>query len=166
VSQFANEGEVELEAFRAGNDVLLMPENVLKAKEKLIEAYNKGIITEAHLSSSVKKILMAKYKAGLHNYQPIELENLYEDLNSIENDLIYEEAMENAITVAKNNFSLLPIKKLENKKIAYVKFGDDSGETFLETLSMYAKVTQIEAKDAAGYRNNLKDFNLVIIGFH
>ncbi|KQC29354.1 glycoside hydrolase family 3 N-terminal domain-containing protein [Flagellimonas eckloniae] len=166
VSQFANEGEVELEAFRAGNDVLLMPENVLKAKEKLIEAYNKGIITEAHLSSSVKKILMAKYKAGLHNYQPIELEHLYEDLNGVENDVIYEEAMENAITVAKNNFSLLPIKKLENKKIAYVKFGDDSGKTFLETLSMYAKVTQIEAKDAAGYRNNLKDFNLVIIGFH
>ncbi|MBS9463889.1 serine hydrolase [Flagellimonas sp. 389] len=166
VSQFANEGEVELEAFLAGNDMLLMPENVIKAKEKLIEAYNTGVITEERLSASVKKILMAKYKSGLYNYKPIQLENLYEDLNSLENDIIYEEAIENAITVAKNNFSLLPIKKLENKKIAYVKFGDDSGEVFFETLSKYAKVTQINAKDVAGYRNKLADFNLVIIGLH
>ncbi|UII76155.1 serine hydrolase [Flagellimonas sp. HMM57] len=166
VSQFANEGEVELEAFLAGNDMLLMPENVMKAKEKLIEAYNEGVITEERLSVSVKKILMAKYKAGLSNYKPIKLENLYEDLNGVDNDVLYEEAIENAITVAKNNFSLLPIKKLENKKIAYVKFGDDSGEVFFETLSKYAKVTQINAKDVAGYKKKLADYNLVIIGFH
>lgn len=166
VSKFAPEGEVELEAFLAGNDMLLMPENVLKAKEKLFEAYNEGKITEERLAYSVKKILMAKYKAGLSNYKPVVLENLYEDLNDIENDVIYEEAIENAITVVKNNFSLLPIKKLENKKIAYVKFGDDSGEVFSKTLSKYLKVTQINAKDAAGYRKALAEFNLVIIGFH
>ncbi len=166
VSQFANEGEVELEAFLAGNDMLLMPENVVKAKEKLAEAYGTGTITEERLSISVKKILMAKYKAGLYNYEPVKLENLNEDLNSLENDIVYEEAIENAITIAKNNFSLLPIKKLENKKIAYVKFGDDSSTIFYETLSKYAKVTQINAKDAAGYRKKLADFNLVIIGMH
>lgn len=166
VSQFAKEGDVELEAFRAGNDVLLMPENIGKAKERLVEAFHQGIITEARLSSSVKKILMAKYKAGLQNYKPVSLENLYGELNEIENDLIYEEAMEKAITVVKNNFSLLPIKKLENKRIAYVAFGDDSGNPFYEALSKYAKVTKITAKDASGYRNGLKDFNLVIIGFH
>ncbi|SNY99610.1 glycoside hydrolase family 3 N-terminal domain-containing protein [Flagellimonas pacifica] len=166
VSQFAPEGEVELEAFKAGNDMLLMPENVLRAKEKLVEAYNKGVITEKRLSHSVKKILMAKYKAGLYNYKPVQLENLHEDLNGVENDIVYEEAIEKAITVAKNNFSLMPIKKLENKKIAYVKFGDDSGETFYETLSKYSKVTQIDAKDAAGYRKELANYNLIIIGFH
>ncbi|MGX1930529.1 glycoside hydrolase family 3 N-terminal domain-containing protein [Flagellimonas sp. 2504JD4-2] len=166
VTQFAPEGEVELEAFRAGNDMLLMPENVLKAKEKIIEAYNNGMISEQRLSYSVKKILMAKYKVGLNDYTPINLENLYEDLNGVENDVIYEKAIENAVTVAKNNFSLLPVKKLENKKIAYVQFGDDSGDTFFETLSKYAKVTRIKAMDAAGYKKSLADFNLVIIGLH
>ncbi|MCB0372590.1 MAG: serine hydrolase [Muricauda sp.] len=166
VSQFAPEGEVELEAFKAGNDVLLMPENVNKAKEKLVEAYNTGSISEERLAHSVKKILMAKYKAGLNNYQPVKLENLYEDLNTVDNDVIYEEAIEGAITVAKNNFSLMPIKKLDNKKIAYVQFGDDSGDTFFESLNKYFKVTQIKSKDIAGYRNELANFNLVIIGFH
>lgn len=117
VSDFAPEGEVELEAFLAGNDLLLMPENVLKAKETFIKAYNDGVVTEERLAKSVKKILMAKYKAGLYNYQPVNLENLLEDLNGIENDVVYEEAMEGAITVAKNNFSLMPIKKLDNKKL-------------------------------------------------
>lgn len=166
VSQFAPDGEVELQAFLAGNDMLLMPENVLKAKEKLIEAYNKGVISEARLAHSVKKILLAKYKAGLYSYQPVDLENLYEDLNGIENNVIYEEAIEGAITVAKNNFSLMPIKKLDNKKIAYVQFGDDSGSTFIETLNKYFKVTEIKAKDIAGYKKELANYNLVIIGFH
>lgn len=60
VSDFAPEGEVELEAFLAGNDLLLMPENVLKAKETFIKAYNDGVVTEERLAKSVKKILMAK----------------------------------------------------------------------------------------------------------
>ncbi|WP_090298689.1 glycoside hydrolase family 3 N-terminal domain-containing protein [Flagellimonas zhangzhouensis] len=166
VSEFAPEGEVELEAFLAGNDLLLMPVNVVKAKEKMMEAYNSGRVTEERLSYSVKKILMAKYKAGLYNYQPVKLENLYEDLNSIENDVLYEQAIEGAITVAKNNFSLMPIRKLENKKIAYVEFGDDSGAEFLATLNKYNKVTHIKAKDIAEYRQILADYNLVIIGFH
>ncbi|MBO0323575.1 serine hydrolase [Muricauda sp. CAU 1633] len=166
VSQFAPDGEVELQAFLAGNDMLLMPENVLKAKEKLIEAYHTGVISEERLAHSVKKILMAKYKVGLSNYHPVDLENLYEDLNGIENDVVYEEAIEGAITVAKNNFSLMPIRKLDNKKIAYVQFGDDSGDKFYKTLNKYFKVTKIEAKDIAGYKKELANYNLVIIGFH
>ncbi|WP_285654909.1 glycoside hydrolase family 3 N-terminal domain-containing protein [Allomuricauda sp. NBRC 101325] len=166
VSEFAPQGEVELEAFLAGNDLLLMPVNVMKAKEKMMEAYNSGRVTEERLSYSVKKILMAKYKAGLYNYQPVKLENLYEDLNNIENDVIYEQAMEGAITVAKNNFSLMPIRKLENKKIAYVEFGDDSGADFLNALNKFNKVTHIKAKDIAEYRQVLADYNLVILGFH
>ncbi|MCK0159293.1 glycoside hydrolase family 3 N-terminal domain-containing protein [Allomuricauda sp. F6463D] len=166
VSNFAPEGQVELEAFLAGNDMLLMPENVLKAKETFINAYQEGVIEEQRLAKSVKKILMAKYKAGLYNYKPVNLENLYNDLNSIENHVIYEKAIEAAITVAKNNFSLMPIKKLDNKKIAYVHFGDDSGVPFLQSLNKFYKVTHIKAKDIAQYKKELANYNLVIIGFH
>src|SRR5690606_33265958 len=65
VTQFAPEGEVELQAFLAGNDMLLMPENVSKAKEVMIRAYKRGTITELRLEHSVKKILMAKYKVEI-----------------------------------------------------------------------------------------------------
>lgn len=166
VSSYAEEGQVELTAFLAGNDILLMPLDMGKAKTKFKEAYSKGRITEERLSHSVKKILMAKFKAGLNTYKPIETAHLYEDLNSLEDDLIYEEAIENAITVVKNDFSLLPIKKLENKKIAYVKFGDDDGAPFLEEMNKYATVTQINANDISSLKSKLAGYNLVIVGLH
>ncbi|MFX0558397.1 glycoside hydrolase family 3 N-terminal domain-containing protein [Maribacter sp. CXY002] len=166
VTSFGVEGEVELKAFIAGNDMLLMPKDILKAKQKLVEAYTKGRISENRLSFSVKKILMAKYKVGLHDYNPIALENLIDDLNATEDDLVYEEAIENAITIVKNRFDLLGIKNLQNKKIAYVKFGDSSNDAFIKTLNKYAAVTQVNGDDIETIKNRLSEYNLVIIGHH
>jgi beta-glucosidase-like glycosyl hydrolase/CubicO group peptidase (beta-lactamase class C family) len=165
-TNFGTNGDVELNAFIAGNDILLMPENVAEAKQKLIKAYEKGKITERRLAQSVKKILMAKYKVGLNDYQPIKVQNLYEDLNSIEDDLIYEDAIEQAITVLKNKFDILGIKNLENKKIAYVKFGDAPNDDFVSTLKKYATVTEVNGSDIATLSKKLADYNLVIIGHH
>lgn len=166
VTDHGKNGDAELAAFIAGNDILLMPLDVKKAKDKLAKAYDRGKISEERLSESVKKILMAKYKVGLHRYQPVELENLYEDLNSRKDDLVYEDAIENAITVVKNDYYLMGIKNLENKKIAYVKFGDAESDPFVETLNKYTEVTQINGKDIATLKEKLKDYNLVIIGYH
>ena len=159
-------GDVELAAFMAGNDILLMPKDVESAKLRLIKAYDNHKISEARLAYSVKKILQAKYKVGLQNYKPIEVKDVYTDLNNRENDLIYEEAIENAITVAKNDVSLLPIKKLENKKIAYIAMGDDDGSVFLNELKEYATVTQIDMSAIAAYPNNIAAYNLIIVGHH
>lgn len=166
VSNYGDGGQVELTAFLAGNDILLMPLDIEKARTKFTEAYSKGRITEERLSHSVKKILMAKYKVGLNAYKPVETAHLYEDLNSLEDDLIYEEAIENALTVVKNDFSLLPIKKLENKKIAYVKFGNDDSAPFLEEMNKYATVTQVNASDIGSLKSKLAGYNLVIVGLH
>ena len=149
VSDFASNGITELEAFLSGNDILLMPKDFKKSKDTFLKAYKKGLISEQRLAYSVKKLLMAKFKAGLHNYSPIDTEYLLEDLNSPENDVIYEEAIESAITVITDRLNLIGIKKLENKKIAYVKFGDGVNTPFLETLNKYAKVTQVNGKDIA-----------------
>ncbi len=166
VTDHGKNGDVEVKAFLAGNDMLLMPMEVKKAKQKLTKAYEKGKITEDRLAESVKKILMAKYKVRLNKYKPIAIKDLYKDLNSIEDDLVYEEAIEKAITVVKNDFYLMGIKKLENKKIAYVKFGDANSTPFITELNKYAKVTQINGKDIATLKGKLKDYNLVIIGHH
>ncbi|MDO1514296.1 glycoside hydrolase family 3 N-terminal domain-containing protein [Maribacter confluentis] len=166
VSTQGADGEVELKAFMAGNDMLLMPENIVSAKKKLTNAYQNGRLTEQRLAYSVKKILMAKYKAGLQNYRPVVIDRLYEDLNSLENDIIYEEAIENAITVVKNNMELVAIKNLDNKKIAYVKSGDAENDAFLKALQKFTEVTVVEANDINQLKIKLKEFNLVIVGHH
>jgi CubicO group peptidase (beta-lactamase class C family) len=58
------------------------------------------------------------------------------------------------------------IKKLENKKIAYVKFGDSENAPFIKELNKYAKVTQVNGKDLYSLTGKLKEYNLIIIGLH
>ncbi|MEX2350072.1 MAG: glycoside hydrolase family 3 N-terminal domain-containing protein, partial [Flavobacteriaceae bacterium] len=91
VSNYTTPGQVDLAAFHAGNDVLLISEDVPKAHALIVGAYKSGDISEERLSHSVKKILYAKYKVGLHNFKPVQRKYLYEELNSVLNDVLYEE---------------------------------------------------------------------------
>ncbi|MGK0378391.1 glycoside hydrolase family 3 N-terminal domain-containing protein [Patiriisocius sp. Uisw_017] len=165
-SDFKKPGEIDLAAFLAGNDVLLISEDVPKAHQLIVNAYREQIITEDRLSHSVKKILYAKYKVGLQKYQPVNENNIVEDLNSVLDDVVYEEAMQAALTVLKNKEAILPIQNIEKKKIAYINFGDDSGESFLSSLRKYAKVDYVNADNLENYITKLSKYNCVIIGFH
>ena len=165
-SNFKKPGEIDLAAFLAGNDVLLISESIPKAHQLIVEAFRKGVISEERLSRSVKKILLAKYKVGLNNYQPIELNSLLSDLNTPYYDMLYEKAIENALTVLKNDRLIIPIKKIEKTKIAYVHMGDDTGTYFFNQLNKYAQVDWIKANSITEYKEKLKEYELTIIGFH
>ena len=159
-------GNASLKAFLAGSDLLLMPVDLVAAKNNLAKAFYNGIISENRLARSVKKILAAKYKAGLYDYQPILESGLHEELNSVDNDMIYESAIEKAITVVKNQYDLIGLTNLENKKIAYVKLGDSDSDSFINALNKYTEVTPVSARDINTLKRKLSEFNLVIVGFH
>lgn len=165
-STFKSPGEIDLEAFLAGNDILLFPENVPVAIEKFKEALANGSLTEARLEHSVKKILKYKYKAGLSDYAPIDLDNLYNDLNHPADDALNYRLMEGAMTVLKNKNKLLPIKELDKEKIAYVKLGDDDGADFVETLRKYTEITVVESNHLDDLITQLKGYTTVIVGYH
>lgn len=165
-ADFKEIGAIDLAAFKAGNDVMLMSENVTIGMSKIIDAYYTGEISEERLELSVKKILQAKYKVGLNNYKPIEVDNLLQDLNRLKDDVLYEDLIESAITIVKNNNSLLPIRQLETKTIAYVQMGDDDGSVFLDELKKYTKVHHIQADMLDELMAKLQDYNTVIIGLH
>ncbi|WP_455168584.1 glycoside hydrolase family 3 N-terminal domain-containing protein, partial [Aegicerativicinus sediminis] len=165
-SNFSQPGDIDLAAFEAGNDVLLMSENVPLSIEKISNAIKADKISEERLARSVKKILMAKYKVGLNNYEPVKLEGLGKDLNTLEDDLLNEELFENAITVLKNQNDILPLRDLEKKKIAYVSFGDDTGTPFFTELKKYTKVHEIKGEKLDDVLGKLSNYNTVIIGLH
>jgi beta-glucosidase-like glycosyl hydrolase/CubicO group peptidase (beta-lactamase class C family) len=165
-SDFSGPGDLDLAAFKAGNDVMLMSVNLEVAIEKFMAAYEKEEITEDRLAHSVKKILMAKYKVGLNNYKPVGTYGISKDLNRIQDKALYEELIENAITVIKNDKDLLPLRRLETKKIAYVKLGDDDGSAFYSELKKYANVHQVKGENLDELIGKLNNYNTVIIGFH
>lgn len=165
-SEYKNPGDIEWAALSAGNDVLLIPEDVPQAVARLLKAYQKGQLTEARLSHSVKKILKAKFLVGLHRYQPISLKGLTEDLNAPQDQVLYDQCMAQAITVLKNKEAFLPIRELGQKRVAYVSFGDSSGTPFLTALNGFAEVDQISAPTLDALLMMLEDYDLVIAGVH
>ncbi|GIZ16095.1 glycoside hydrolase family 3 N-terminal domain-containing protein [Capnocytophaga catalasegens] len=166
VANYAKEGDVDLMAFLAGNDVLLMPSDAIKGIQKIKEAYQKGIVTESRLAHSVKKILKAKYWAGLNTYLPIEKEGLHADLHTREDDLLTEKLYENAITLVKNTENMLPIKQLDTQNTAYLKLGDDSGSIFYQNLRLYEDVKEIKGKTWAQISKEIAPYDRIIIGYH
>lgn len=164
-ANFRKPGDIDLEAFLAGNDILLLTENVPLAAEKICMAYQDGLISDARLALSAKKILHYKFKAGLNKYKPIEGINLYNDLNPKSNETLQYELYENAVTVVKNDGNILPIKNLD-QKIAYVKLGDDTNNSFLSTLKKYTEVTEVSDTNIDSLLTKLTNYETVIIGYH
>ena len=89
-----------------------------------------------------------------------------EDLNRLEDDILYEELIENALTVVKNRPDNLPLRSLETRSIAYVKLGDDDGTPFLRELQKYGKVHEIKADKLNDLIAKMSNYNTVIVGFH
>jgi beta-N-acetylhexosaminidase len=165
-SNYMQPGDIDLEAFLAGNDVLLFAENVPVAIEKFRKAYTDSVLSEERLQHSVKKILAYKYRGGLNKYRPIDLNNLYYDLNATQYDDLNYELYENAVTVLKNDSEIVPVMALENEKIAYVKLGDDDGSVYLNTLQKYAQVEEVKEDSLHLITKRLKDFTTVVVGYH
>lgn len=155
-------GEVDYKAFVAGNDILLFSQGVKVGKQKIIEALEKGEISEERLAESVKKILMAKYLVGLNNFQPLKADNVFEDLNSDENLALIQKIYEEASTIVKNNEQILPIKDVTSK-IAFVPLEQSDYNEFYTQLRKYADVDLVKISNAAQI-NRLANYDYIIYG--
>ena len=160
-------GDVDLEAFKAGNDILLFAEDVPKAVERIQTALAKEEVTMADLEQRIKKILMAKYHVGLNKKPRVETKNLYAELNDRTSEMIRKRVMEEALTLLINKDETLPVKDVATKKIACVQMGADVDESFLQTLQFYAPVEGfILGKDQNDLLNQLSIYDLVIVSYH
>ncbi len=162
VADFVPSGEADLQAFLAGNDILLGTVELKKAMDIFKKAYKKGLISDKRLARSVKKVLMAKYWANLQYWHLHRQKNFYPGL---QDSLLNQVAFENAITLIKNENNLLPLKNVA-QKIAYVPLGDDKGNYFYQYLNKYADVKQVQINQVDDVSSKLKNYDLVIVGFH
>ena len=153
---------VDLTAFLAGNDILLMSTDVSGGIRAILQAYNKGKISEERLSESVKKILKAKANSGLENYLPKSSESILAKLNTSKDTLLYSKAMESAITLVKNRNEKVQIDP--DKKYLHISFGED-GTAFQNQLK---KTNNIDAYNKDSYESlyQKNDYEAIIISYH
>lgn len=164
VSEYSKVENIDLTAFLAGHDLLVISNDIQKGINAIKRAFQKGKVTENRLAHSVKKILSAKYKVGLSQYKPIDTENLYEDLNTIEDQKLYSEAVGKAITLLRNENSILPLSSDES--IAHIAMGDAESTEFEKHLQKYASVDLIKDVNIQNLLYKTKAHDTIIVSFH
>ncbi|MBN4051457.1 serine hydrolase, partial [bacterium AH-315-M05] len=176
VSAFYDPGVVDVKALLAGNDVLLFSQDVPKAISEIKKAIERGDITQEEIDKRCKKILAAKEWMGLNNFQPVDLNDLYEDLNTSDADLLNRKLVESSLTLLLNRNDIIPLKGLDTLQIASFTIGQPSsseiGTTFRNTLNNYAPIKHFHIdKNASGEQivsiiKKLSNYNLVIVSVH
>ena len=153
-------GELDLKAFKAGNDIMLFSQDVPNGKALIKSALEKGEISENRLAESVKKILKTKYLLGLQNLKSKNSENINEDLNNASHAELSEKLYANAITLLKDEKNLLPLSCSQN--YFYLPLEEASFQTFVENLNLGTTVKLISKNEIAQIPEN----STVIVGFH
>lgn len=157
---YAETGALELQAFLAGNDVLLFPQDVPTALNYMLTAYNENKFDIFKLDSAVRKILMAKYWAGLEQKTTIETTQLDSDLRNIQDTLLHRQLIDASITALKQGNNL-PVVDL-SQKIGYLPLGYDENDVFYNMLRKYAPVNKLKPNDLS----KLNQYDLIIIGVY
>jgi beta-glucosidase-like glycosyl hydrolase/CubicO group peptidase (beta-lactamase class C family) len=172
ITNYYKPGESDVKALIAGNDILLFPNEIDLVISEIKKAIEQGLISQEDIDLRCKKVLMAKYWAGLNDFKPIATENLYEDLNNSDAKLMQQKLIENSLTLVTNKNSIIPLKNLDTLRIATISFGNSKLSSFQNRLKYYAKTDDYiysEAIKKYGYDgliDELLKYNLVIAGVH
>jgi beta-N-acetylhexosaminidase len=165
-------GEIELKAFLAGNDILLLPQDVKGAIGAIKKAVQEGIITEDEIEERCRKVLMYKFKAGLSQYTPVQVTAQHESLDHMKNELLEQDIYEKAIVVLTNKDNLIPLRQFDTLKIAAVSAGSAEITPFQEMLANYTSIDFFSFISGSTQNQQdllvqkLKNYNLVIVSVH
>jgi CubicO group peptidase (beta-lactamase class C family)/beta-glucosidase-like glycosyl hydrolase len=161
-------GEAELLAFQAGNDIILFPEEPGPAVRKIKRLLRKEPQYVTLLDERVKKILAAKYDAGLSREMPTPEHDLFRSLHTDAARRLNSRLLEHAVTAARNDRAILPIRLLENKTMATLSIGLPSPNAFTSTADKYAMIAHFvaDAENSDDLAQQLKPFTTIIAAIY
>jgi len=139
---------------------------------KITEAIAEGRISQEEIDARCRKLLHLKAWAGLDRDRPIELKNLYQDLNDGRARAMMNEVVASSMTLLTNRDSIVPLRGLSGQRIASLVVGDAGGTVFQRTLSRYAPIDHFTLQesftesDAMALMTELKGYDRVIISIH
>ncbi len=113
-------GDVEalLLAIEAGADVLLKPLDVHRAIEGIEAAVRSGRISEERIDASVRRILTAKARAGLHRGALVDWEAVDTVVGRHAHVRLSEEVAERSITLVRDEASLVPLRSRSGRLLS------------------------------------------------
>lgn len=160
VSSYYKPGEIELKALLAGNDILLMPNDIDTSISVIKAALDSGIIDSCFIDFKVEKILRNKYDLGLITKNTVN-ENNYKKLltNDLDANLI-NEAYKKSLTLIKNNNNQIPIATNQHDTIVVISIGADAENIFSNTVENHNNILKFSLSK---YANRTEESNLIEI---
>lgn len=124
-------------SIQAGCDMVLFNKDLDEDFHYMLDGYQKGILTDERLTDAVTRILATKAALELHNKKKEEIVPSEDALSVLKNDTYTvwaQECADEAVTLVKNNESILPISPKKTKKI------------LLEVLGAYPSTARVQGK--------------------
>jgi beta-N-acetylhexosaminidase len=117
---FANNiGRAAVEAFKAGNDLLIIPADFPASYNAMVQAVRSGEISQERLDHSVLKILKAKASLELQDARLVDVSAISAVVAKPENVAFGQQVADSAITLVRDNGKVLPLKSpLKNQGTA------------------------------------------------
>jgi beta-N-acetylhexosaminidase len=108
---YANDvGRAAVEAFEAGNDLLIIPADLDASYRDMLLAVKSGEITRERLDESVRRILELKAALGLNKNRFVDVDQLERTVGPPENLVVGQRIAAEAITLVRDNGQLLPLR--------------------------------------------------------
>lgn len=170
VKHFRN-GEADVRAIIAGNDVLELSQNSARAINLVLQAIKQNRLSQQDIDERVKKILAAKYWLGLDQLREVDYTNLYEDLNRSQAKRLNQRLADAAVTLLNGNQA---IRSLDyTRRTAIIGVGSTEVSVFQELLGrrfdnhLYFMLSaRASADDVAAVANELRNYDQVIVALH
>ncbi len=114
---FANNiGRAAVEAFKAGNDLLLIPADFPASYNAMLQAVQSGEVSRQRLDHSVLKILKTKASLGLQDARIVDLNAVANLVGKPGNLAFGQEVADAAVTLVRENGKALPLKSSLQKQ--------------------------------------------------
>lgn len=171
VVKFFPNGEADVRAVIAGNDVIELSENTRRAIKLVKKAVRQDRIKPQQINASVRKILEAKYWAGLSITEPVATVQLSAELMRPESLSLIQRLTDASTTVLKSD-SLLKTLDL-TKRTAIISLGTSEISPFQKELKtripnstnfLMSKIGS--ATDIRAMLREVEKFDQVIMAIH
>lgn len=138
-------GEASVRAIEAGADVLLMPSDPEQAIRAVVVAVGSGRIPRKRIDESAARVLAAKIRLGLTKKRSVDLDAIADVIQSPEAAASAQRASDGAVTLLKNDGSLVPLSSPNSDCVilAVEQHTSVSGQRFRQDFARRAPQSRI-----------------------
>lgn len=134
VKKFFPNGEADVMAIEAGNDLLEISENSGRAIALVEKSIASGRLQQADIDRRVKRVLAAKYWLGLDNYRSVQRQGLIDDINRPATKSLIQRMADASVTLLNSTRGVRNFDT--NTATAVVSVGIPTAQDFEKGLSL------------------------------